>query len=128
MKYYIEKQLNEDFESAVSRTREVLAEQGFGVISEVDMQAKLKEKLGVEMPGYLILGACNPPLAYTALLKEEKIGILLPCNVIVRDTGDGTTEVAAVDPVTSMEITGNEAISEIAGTVKEKLEMAVNSL
>ncbi len=128
MKYYIEKTLNTDFESAVEKTTAALKEEGFGVLSEIDIHEKLKEKLDVDYPKYKILGACHPPLAYEALQKENKIGTMLPCNVIVREVSENRTEVAAVDPVASMQAVENPELAGIAGSVKEKLQKIIASL
>jgi uncharacterized protein (DUF302 family) len=128
MKYYIEKTLNTDFESAVSMTKEALQEEGFGVLSEIDIHEKLKEKLDVDIAKYKILGACNPPYAFKALKTENKIGTMLPCNVIVRELKDGKTEVAAVDPVASMMAVENIDLEAVASEIKEKLEGVILSL
>lgn len=128
MKYYIEKTLNTDFESAVKRTTEALKEEGFGVLSEINIHEKLKEKMDVDFPKYRILGACNPPLAYEALQKENKIGTMLPCNVIVREVSENETEVAAVDPVASMQAVENAELDSIAGSVREKMQKIIASL
>ncbi len=111
------------YEQAVEKTREELAKEGFGVLTEIDVKATLKKKLDVEFRPYIILGACNPPLAHQALSAESDIGLLLPCNVIVYATDDpGKTAVAAIDPVTQLEITGNRDIGPVAEQVKERLE------
>jgi uncharacterized protein (DUF302 family) len=115
MTYYFAKALVEPFDDVVARTREALARQGFGVLTEIDVAATLKAKIGAEIGPYLILGACNPSLAYEALQLEDKVGTMLPCNVVVRDAGDGRTEVAAIDPVASMS----------AAVVADKLASAV---
>jgi len=128
MKYYIETTLKTDFESAVSKAKEALQKEGFGVLSEIDIDAKLKEKVGVDFRKYRILGACNPPLAYQALQKEDKIGTMLPCNVIVQQLDEDTVEVAAVDPAASMMAVENDELNEVAGTVKGKLERVIASL
>lgn len=128
MKYYIEKTLNTDFESAVEKITAALKEEGFGVLSEIDIHEKLKEKLDIDYPKYKILGACNPPLAYEALQKENKIGTMLPCNVIVREVSENKTEVAAVDPVASMQAVGNPELAAIAGGIKEKLQKIIATL
>ena len=128
MKYYIEKTLNTDFESAVKRATEALKNEGFGVLSEINIHEKLKEKLNVDYPKYRILGACNPKLAYEALKKEEKIGTMLPCNVIVREISENVTEVAAVDPIASMQAVQNEELGNIANEVQNKLKSVIDSL
>lgn len=114
----------EDFDKIVERTREALAGKGFGVLTEIDVQATMKKKLNEDLPPYLILGACNPPMAFKAIGAEPKIGAMLPCNVIVRDTG-GAIEVSAVDPVASMQAIDNPALGEIAGQVRDMLQKAV---
>ncbi len=128
MKYYIETTLNTDFESAVSKTKEALKQEGFGVLSEIDIHDKLKEKLDVDFRKYKILGACNPPLAYKALQKEDKIGTMLPCSVILQQLDKHKVEVAAVDPAASMQAIENEELAEVAKTVKGKLENVINIL
>jgi uncharacterized protein (DUF302 family) len=128
MKYYFEKTLNTDFETAVLNATEALKKEGFGVLSEINIHEKLKEKLNVDYPKYRILGACNPPLAYEALKKENKIGVMLPCNVIVREISENETEVAAVDPVASMQAIENEELGSIAGDVQQKLKKVIASL
>jgi uncharacterized protein (DUF302 family) len=128
MEYYISKILNFSFDKSIAKTVEALKTEGFGVITEIDMQAKLREKLGVEYNRYTILGACNPAFAYKALQLEEKIGTMLPCNVIVIDKGDGTTEVAAIDPIASMMAIKNPALESIALEITEKLKKVMAQL
>jgi len=128
MKYYIEKVTDYSFEEAVEKITEELKKQGFGVLSEINIHEKLKEKLDVDFPKYRILGACNPPYAYKALQEENKIGTMLPCNVIVRQVSETQTEVAAVDPVASMQAVENEQLIEVANEIKSKLEKAIHSL
>ncbi len=128
MKYYFEKQLETDFETAVAKSKEALKSEGFGVLSEIDIQEKLREKLGVDFRKYKILGACNPAYAYKALQKENKIGVMLPCNVIIQETADGKIEVAAVDPVASMAAIENPGLKEIAGNIREKLKTVIDNL
>lgn len=122
--------LHTSFEEAVGRTREALAQQGFGVLSEIDMKATLKEKLGEDMEDYLILGACNPPLVHRAVDVDRQIGLLLPCNVVVRTdpTADGTVIVEAMNPHILVEVTGEHALEAIADEVSAKLQAAVDSL
>lgn len=117
------------YEEAVARTRDALAQEGFGVLSEIDVQATLKKKLDVDFRPYVILGACNPPLAYRALTTEPEIGLLLPCNVIVRQ-GDapGTSVVAAIDPEVSLGRVGNETLAPVAAEVKARLERVLQSV
>lgn len=128
MKYYIEKTLNTDFESAIAKTKEVLKAEGFGVLSEIDIDEKFKEKLNIDFRKYKILGACNPALAHQALQHENKIGTLLPCSVIVQQLDDNKVEVAAVDPVASLGSIENEKVSDLAKTVKDKLSKAISAL
>ena len=125
MGYYIAKTLPMDFDSAVEDLTAKLKAQGFGVLTDIDVHATLKSKLGADTPKYRILGACNPKLAYEALKLEDKLGVLLPCNVIVRETADRTVEVAAVDPVAAMERTGNPALRATAEHVRDILSAAV---
>jgi uncharacterized protein (DUF302 family) len=112
------------FEDAVDRVRAELASEGFGVLCEIDVQATLREKLGVETDRYLILGACNPPLAHRALEAEPELGALLPCNVLVYER-DAETHVAAIDPERMLAIVGNEALGEVAAEVRERLGRVV---
>ena len=128
MKYYIEKTINTDFDTAVSKTEEALKAEGFGVLSEINIHEKLKEKLDVDFRKYRILGACNPPKAYEALQAENKIGTMLPCNVIVQELGNGKTEVAAVDPVASMQAVENDGLKPLAEEIKNKLEKVISML
>jgi uncharacterized protein (DUF302 family) len=128
MKYYINKTINTDFETAIVRVTEALKKEGFGVISDIDIQEKLKDKLNVDFRKYRILGACNPPIAFQALSNEDKIGTMLPCNVIVQEIGDHTIEVAAVDPIASMQAIENEKLGPIASQVKASLERVIDSL
>ncbi len=125
MSYYIAKTVSMPFDAAVAEVTERLKEQQFGVLSDIDVQATLKAKIGVEFPKYRILGACNPRLAHEALRMEARLGVLLPCNVIVREAGDGTVEIAGVDPVASLERTGNEALRATAEQVRERLSAAI---
>jgi uncharacterized protein (DUF302 family) len=128
MKYYISKILNLSFDDSIVRITEALKTEGFGVITEIDMKAKLKEKLGAEFKRYTILGACNPSFAYKALQVEEKIGTMLPCNVLVIDREDGTTEVAAIHPVASMMAIKNNALETLAIEITEKLKKVISLL
>ncbi|MEP0321180.1 DUF302 domain-containing protein [Bauldia litoralis] len=128
MAYYFAKTVAMPFDAAVAAATAALAERGFGVLTTIDVQATMKKKLDADMPAYTILGACNPGFAFEALQAEDKIGTMLPCNVIVRETGDGKVEVAAVDPVASMQAVGSAALGAIAGEVRERLKEAVESL
>lgn len=127
MSYYFSKTLSLPFEDAVARAREALVAEGFGVITEIDVQKTLKAKLGVEFRPYLILGACNPALAHQALLLEDKVGTMLPCNVVVQQCGAGV-EVAAIDPVASMTAIGNAELAAQADQVGDKLKAVIARL
>ena len=128
MVYYISKKIDISFHAALDRVKEELKKEGFGVLTEIDVRDTLKKKLDVEFRNYRILGACNPPFAYKALQAEEKIGLLLPCNVIVQERADGTVDVAAIDPAASMQTVGNPALSDIAAEVREKLQNVIARL
>lgn len=125
MSYYLSRTVDAAFDEVVQRVTTALKEEGFGVLTDIDVQATLKAKLGADVPPYRILGSCNPSFAHQALQIEDKLGVLLPCNVIVRDAGDGQTEVAAIDPVASMDRTGNPALASIAEEVRVRLRRAV---
>jgi uncharacterized protein (DUF302 family) len=128
MSYYIARTSSKPFETVVGEVIEGLRAQGFGVLTDIDIQGTLKAKIGAEMPKYRILGACNPQLAYEALQVEDKLGVLLPCNVIVRETHEGQVEVAAVDPVVAMERTGNLVLGPTAEEVRQRLMAAVSAI
>lgn len=128
MKYYIDKTIKSDFETAIQQVTEALKTEGFGVLSEIDIHEKLKEKLNVDFYKYKILGACNPPLAHQALLKEDKIGTMLPCNVILQEKEPGMVEVSAVDPMASMQAVENDELGDIAKSVRDKLQKVIDSL
>ena len=128
MAYHFTKTLRVPFETAVSQVTEALKQRGFGILTEIDVQQTLKKKLDVDFRPYRILGACNPPLAYQALQAEDKIGTMLPCNVIVQDVGNGVIEVSAVDPVASMAAIDNPKLATIAATVQARLKEVVASL
>ena len=128
MEYYFSKPIRSSFEEAIALTIEALKKEGFGVISDIDIQAKLKEKLGVDFKKYRILGACSPKHAYQALSAEDKIGTMLPCNVTVIDQGEGTIEVSAVNPIASMMAIQNPALGKTAAEVTEKLQRVIVSL
>lgn len=127
MSYYFSKTLKTTFDDAVARVTEGLKTAGFGVLTEIDVKETLKKKLDVEFRNYMILGACNPPFAYKALQAEDKIGTMLPCNVIVQEKDDGV-EVAAIDPMASMQAVDNPALREIAGQVRAKLKGVIDGL
>ncbi len=125
MSYYLAKTVSKEFDAAVADVTACLKEQGFGILTDIDVQATFKSKLGVDSPKYRILGACNPRLAFEALKVEERLGVLLPCNVIVRETADQRVEVAGVDPVASLDRTGNAALRATAERVRELLSAAI---
>ncbi len=128
MSYYFSKIINESFDRAIVKVVVSLKNEGFGVLTEIDVKETLKKKMDVDFQKYRILGACNPAFAYKALKAEDKIGTMLPCNVIVQETSDGQTEVTAVDPVASMKAVENPALFEIAKQVQEKLRKVIESL
>ncbi len=128
MSYYVATTLNQPFEATVAATREALAQEGFGVITEIDVQKTMQAKLGLAFRPYLILGACNPALAHAALMLEDKVGTMLPCNVVVQDVGGGRTEVAAIDPVASMAAIDNPTLKTAAAEVGAKLRAAIGRL
>lgn len=128
MSYALRTTLTQPFDATLAATREALAAQGFGVLTEIDLAATLKKKLDVDIPSQVILGACNPPSAYEALQAEESIGVLLPCNVVVRSVDSGTTIVEAIDPQTMHELTGNDAMKPMAVRVGGMLRAALDSL
>jgi uncharacterized protein (DUF302 family) len=128
MTYYFAKTLQVPFDQAVDNVTAGLAAEGFGVLTTIDIKKTLKKKLDVEFPKYTILGACNPHFAFKALQAEDKIGTMLPCNVIVRETDDGQIEVAAVDPAASMQAVENDQLGEIAGDVRTALQRVIDAL
>jgi uncharacterized protein (DUF302 family) len=128
MSYYIARTVSGPFDSVVADVMTQLKKRGFGVLTDIDVQRTLKSKIGVEMPRYRILGACNPDFANEALKIEDKIGVLLPCNVIVRETADQRVEVASIDPVSAMEHTGNAALRATAGDVRRLLTEAISDV
>jgi len=128
MTYYFAQTLDAPFDEALARTRKALADHGFGVISEIDVQATLAAKLGVPFRRYLILGACNPQFAHEALQLEDKVGTMLPCNVVVQELPQGGVEVAAINPLTSMLAVPNAELHEVAARVGGRLRDAVHAL
>jgi len=126
--YHFTTTLNTSFHDAIQRVTEALKKEGFGVLTEIDVKETLKKKLGVEFRPYKILGACNPPFAYQALLAEDKIGLMLPCNVIVQEHAPGHVEVSAVDPIASMQAVNNPKLADIAKEVQAKLKAVIDSL
>ena len=128
MKYYFNKSLEIPFDEAVSKVTEQLKKEGFGILTEIDVKKTLKKKLDVDFQQYKILGACNPHFAYQALQKEDKIGTMLPCNVIVQEAEDGKIEVAAIDPMASMQAIQNPDLQAVAEQVQAKLRNVIASL
>ena len=128
MEYYFSKTLNVSFDEAIKITTEALKSEGFGVISEIRMHEKLKEKLDIDFKKYTILGACNPPFAYKALQAEDKIGTMLPCNVLVIEQAENEIEIAAVNPIASMQAIVNPALGEVALQVTDKLKKVIVDL
>jgi uncharacterized protein (DUF302 family) len=127
MPYYFAKTLDLPFAEALEKTKSALKTHGFGVLTSIDVAQTLKEKIGAEFRPYMILGACNPKMAFQALQAEDKIGTMLPCNVVVQDRG-GRTEVAAVDPVASMQAVQNAGLGQVAGQVREALKGVIDDL
>lgn len=125
MTYYFAKTIDAAFEDAVNRTRDALKHEGFGVITEIDVQKTLKSKIDVDFRRYLILGACNPAMAHEALQIEDKVGTMLPCNVVVQEISDGRVEIAAINPVASMQAIENPALTEKAAAVGRRLQSAL---
>lgn len=128
MSYYFNKTIDLPFDKAIDHVVEELKKEGFGVLTDIDVRVTLKKKLDVDFRNYRILGACNPPYAHRALEAEDKIGTMLPCSVIVQEIGDGAVEVAAVDPIASMQAIQNPALGEIAHQVQAKLKRVVDNL
>lgn len=128
MSYYFSKIVDDSFDDAIERVTAHLADAGFGVLTTIDVSATLKKKIDVDFQRYTILGACNPGFAHKALLAENKIGTMLPCNVIVQETSDGKVEVAAVDPMASMMAVQNEALGDIASEVQGLLKNVIEGL
>jgi uncharacterized protein (DUF302 family) len=125
MSYYFSKIVNVAFDDAVAKVTVVLKEEGFGILTEIDVKETLKKKLNMDFRRYKILGACNPPYAYRALTVENKIGTMLPCNVIVQEISDGQVEVTAIDPLASMQAVENPALKEIAAEISHKLKTVI---
>ncbi|HUT70940.1 MAG TPA: DUF302 domain-containing protein [Desulfatiglandales bacterium] len=128
MIYYFSKTLNVPFDEAVERVTQGLKKEGFGILTDIDVKATLKKKLDVDFKKYRILGACNPPFAYRALQAEDKIGTMLPCNVIVQEQTEGTIEVSAIDPVASMQAIQNPKLQDIAEQIQAKLRAVIGNL
>lgn len=128
MSYYIATTLNQPFDKSIEMVIEALKKEGFGVLADIDVQSTMKTKLNVDFRKYRILGACNPPFALKALEAEDKIGVFLPCNVIVQERDSGTVEVSAVDPVSSMQAVDNEVVESVAEEIREKLKFVIAAL
>ncbi|MCK4837965.1 MAG: DUF302 domain-containing protein [Desulfobulbaceae bacterium] len=128
MTYSFNKTVDLTFEEAIEKATEELKKEGFGVLTEIDVTAALKKKLDVDFRKYRILGACNPSFAYKALLAEDKIGTMLPCNVVVQEFADGKVEVAAIDPLASMQAIANDKLHRIADEVRQKLKKVVANI
>jgi uncharacterized protein (DUF302 family) len=128
MKYYFSKIITLSFEDAIEKVIAELKKEGFGVLTDIDVKQTLKKKLDVDFKKYRILGACNPPFAYKALQVEDKIGTMLPCNVIVQELDEGKVEVSAIDPVASMQAVANPALKDIAEQVQAKLKKVIENL
>lgn len=128
MSYYFSKTINVAFDEAIPKVTDELKKEGFGIITEIDVKETLKKKLNVDFRNYMILGACNPSFAYQALLAEDKIGTMLPCNVIVQELAPGEVEVAAIDPLASMQAVDNPKLAEVGEQVRVKLKAVIDSL
>jgi uncharacterized protein (DUF302 family) len=128
MSYYFSKTLAISFDEAIIKVTEELKKEGFGIITEIDVKETLKKKLNVDFKKYRILGACNPSFAYQALEAEDKIGTMLPCNVIVQEISEGKTEIAAIDPLASMQAIENPKLRNVAEQVQAKLKKVIDNL
>ena len=128
MSYYFSKMLDLSFEEVIVQVTEELKKEGFGILTQIDVKETLKKKLNADFRKYIILGACNPPFAYKALQLEDKMGLMMPCNVIVQEKGEGAVEVSAVDPVASMQAIDNPELREVAGEIRERLRAVIDRL
>lgn len=128
MSYFMQTKIPLTFDEAIARVTESLTTEGFGVLTEIDVKATMNKKLDVDFRNYRILGACNPPFAYRALQAEDKIGTLLPCNIVVQEWEDGQVEIIAVDPVSSMQAVENPELADIASEIRDKLSRVISSL
>lgn len=128
MNYHFSKTVDLSFDEAIENVTEKLKKEGFGILTEIDVKATLKKKLDVDFRNYKIMGACNPPYAYKALLAEEKIGTMLPCNVVVQEHEDGQVEISAVDPMASMQAVDNPNLGPIAMEIQTKLKLVIDKL
>ena len=128
MEYYFNKILKEDFDNVITKVTNELKNEGFGVLTEINVNETLRDKLGIDFKRYQILGACNPPYAHKALEAEDKIGTMLPCNVIVQQQSDEFVEVAAINPLASMQAVNNEKLHKVAKDITSKLQSVINRL
>jgi uncharacterized protein (DUF302 family) len=128
MEYFTSQKVDLSYDQAIEKVTDLLKEEGFGVLTEIDVKDTLKKKLDVDFKKYKILGACNPKFAHKALQAEDKIGVMLPCNVIVEENEDGTVEVSAVNPVASMQAVSNDGLQPIADEVRKRLEKVISNL
>ncbi|MCK5615695.1 DUF302 domain-containing protein [Candidatus Pacearchaeota archaeon] len=128
MSYYFTKTLDVSFDEAVVRVTEELKKEGFGILTDIDVKETLKKKLNVDFQKYKILGACNPSFAYKSLQTEDKIGLMLPCNVVVQEISEGKIEVAAINPIASMQAIENSNLRDVAGQVRNKLKTVIDNL
>ncbi len=128
MDYYFSKTVSDSFDEAIARVTARLKEEGFGIMTEINVTKTLKEKIGVDFRPYRILGACNPSSAYEALQAEEHIGLMLPCNVVVQETSGGEIEVSAIDPIASMQAIENDSLGDVATQVSDKLRQVIEAL
>ena len=128
MSYYFTKTLDVSFDEAIARVTEELKKEGFGILTDIDVKETLKKKMNVDFQKYKILGACNPPFAYKSLQAEDKIGLMLPCNVVVQEISEGKIEVAAIDPIASMQAIENSKLRDVAEQVQVKLKTVIDSL
>lgn len=128
MAYYFSKTVDLTQEEAIAKVTAELKKDGFGILTEIDVKATLKEKLDVDFRNYMILGACNPPFAYEALNSEKLIGLMLPCNVVVQEADNGKTEVSAIDPLASMQAVENPKLGKVAEQIRSKLEAVINRM
>jgi uncharacterized protein (DUF302 family) len=128
MSYYLSRTIEFGFDDTVAKVVDALKREGFGILTEIDVAATMKQKLGIEFRPYRILGACNPLLAHRALSAEDKIGVMLPCNVIVQEAGAGKVEVASIDPRAAMERVGNPALADLAREVADKLARVISAI
>ena len=128
MSYYISKTTDLSFDESLIKVEEELKKEGFGILTEIDVQATFKKKLDVDFKKYKILGACNPTIAHKALTSEDKLGVLLPCNIVVEENDNNEVEVSAVNPIVAMGTVGNESLGEFASMITEKLQKVIDNI